>query len=389
MIDAKLHVFLSILARTPEPFLALMALPAAALVFSAWGRWQALPGARWAAGAGTLVFGLLDSALVIALPHLGLSFGRPGLPIFLFTAGRVVLSVVIAWIWRMGAVFQPQALTRQGAKALLLMCGLIHVGLLAAEFDGLYIEPFHLQVSQVYLPLPASPSAGKLRIVQISDLHIERLTRREEQLIETVRDLHPDLIALTGDYLNLDYLSDPVALQEARKLLARLQAPYGVYAVRGTVDRSQVFESLLQGLPITPLEDALLPIPTAGRQMYLLGVANWDRARDRQAMQSLAAKAPPGAYTILLYHTPDLAEDAARAGIDLYLAGHTHGGQVRLPFYGALVTASDYGLRFQGGLYHVDGMALYVSRGIGMEGFGAPRLRFFCPPEVVLISIDL
>ena len=91
---------------------------------------------------------------------------------------------------------------------------------------------------------------------------------------------------------------------------------------------------------------------------------------------------------ILLYHTPDLAPEASRLGIDLQLSGHTHGGQVRLPFYGALVTGSLYGKRFEAGRYQLERMVLYVSRGLGLEGAGAPRVRFLCPPEMILWEIS-
>jgi predicted MPP superfamily phosphohydrolase len=73
--------------------------------------------------------------------------------------------------------------------------------------------------------------------------------------------------------------------------------------------------------------------------------------------------------------------------VDLYLAGHTHGGQLRLPVYGAMFTATTVGKRYEMGRYDVDGLTLYVSRGIGMEGKGAPRARFLCPPEIVCIDV--
>jgi predicted MPP superfamily phosphohydrolase len=91
--------------------------------------------------------------------------------------------------------------------------------------------------------------------------------------------------------------------------------------------------------------------------------------------------------SLLLYHTPDLIETADREEIDLYLAGHTHGGQVRLPFFGAIVTMSAYGKQYEMGLYQLNPTTLYVSRGVGMEGMGLPRVRFLCPPEIVLIEL--
>jgi hypothetical protein len=78
---------------------------------------------------------------------------------------------------------------------------------------------------------------------------------------------------------------------------------------------------------------------------------------------------------------------AATLGVDLYLAGHTHGGQWRLPGFGAILTSSRHWKRYEAGSYREDKTHLYVSRGIGMEGFGAPRARLFCPPEVVVIDL--
>jgi len=106
---------------------------------------------------------------------------------------------------------------------------------------------------------------------------------------------------------------------------------------------------------------------------------------DGPKLAELAAAGPR--FTLLSYHSPDLAPEAAACGVDLMLSGHTHGGQVRLPLVGALYTSSLYGKRFEAGRYVLGKTTLYVSRGIGMEGKGAPRVRFLCPPEIVLWEI--
>ncbi len=90
---------------------------------------------------------------------------------------------------------------------------------------------------------------------------------------------------------------------------------------------------------------------------------------------------------MLLFHMPDRVQEARAGGVDLYLAGHTHGGQIRLPLYGAMLTATETGKRYEMGRYDLDGLTLYVSRGIGMEGMAAPRARFLCPPEIVCLDI--
>ena len=166
-----------------------------------------------------------------------------------------------------------------------------------------------------------------------------------------------------------------------------MSAPYGVYAVSGTVDTPKVLKDLFSDLEIVLLRDQVHRLTFEGGEFYLMGVSNLRRSRDKAAFQRLMAQMPEDAYTILLYHTPDLAEEAAEAGVDLYLAGHTHGGQVRLPLYGALVTFSVYGKKFESGLYEINQTRLYVSRGLGMEGLNLPRVRFLCPPEIVLINL--
>jgi predicted MPP superfamily phosphohydrolase len=108
---------------------------------------------------------------------------------------------------------------------------------------------------------------------------------------------------------------------------------------------------------------------------------------DEALLDEIMAEAPRHLPQVLLYHSPELMPQVAGHGVDLYLCGHTHGGQVRLPLIGPLLTSSQLGRRFVMGLYKLGRTQLYVSRGIGLEGLSAPRVRFFCPPEMTVISI--
>jgi len=90
----------------------------------------------------------------------------------------------------------------------------------------------------------------------------------------------------------------------------------------------------------------------------------------------------------LLYHSPDLIREAAEHQIDLYLGGHTHGGQLRLPFYGAIITNSIYGRRYAAGLFEESGTTMYISRGLGFGSGGMPRARFLCRPEIVSLELS-
>ena len=342
---------------------------------------------RWAA-ATTLVLGALDWALLTALPHLGLSFGPVGLPLLGITGVRLLLSVSLARVWQWVGNHQQGAASAQGLVAGLTLLWALNLGVLACEIDSLYVEPFHLRVTELHLPsltlLPDRP----LRIVQLADLHVERTTKREWELLKLVNVLEPDIIVLTGDYLNMSYVDDPVARRDARELLAQLHASHGVYAVtaRG-VDPPDAVAGIFDGLDITVLRDEVRCLKFDQGDLCLVGVSYLDRKRDMASLFSLMEQVPEDAYSLLLYHTPDIIEVAAEEGVDLYLAGHTHGGQIRLPLFGAVITASVYGKKYERGHYTVGETTLYVSGGIGMEGRGAPRARFLCPPEIVVVDL--
>lgn len=103
---------------------------------------------------------------------------------------------------------------------------------------------------------------------------------------------------------------------------------------------------------------------------------------------NLFAHFPKNQISIFLYHYPDLIPEVSESRkIDLYLAGHTHGGQVRMPFYGALITFSKFDKKYESGLYKENETYLYVNRGIGMEGGNAPRIRFLARPEITVIDL--
>jgi len=327
-----------------------------------------------------LTCGLLDALLLTLLPILHLSFGPATFSLLAFTFTRLGLLLL---------ALLPFFLKRQDLpKTVPVLSGITQIALLLLAFDGLYIEPFRLTVATLQPEAPQFLEGRPLRIVHLSDLHLEHPTRREADVLARLEEIQPDLILLTGDYVNLSYINDPVTLSETREFLSQLHATYGVYAVNGTVDNAEHMALLFGGLEnIQVLDDSFEVLHWPGGDLALVGVTSLSRSRDEQALAALMAQVPPEAYTILLYHTPDLIETASATGVDLYLAGHTHGGQVRLPFYGALVTFSAFGKQYEMGEYRVGDTTLYVSRGLGMEGYEAPRVRFLCPPEMEILNL--
>jgi predicted MPP superfamily phosphohydrolase len=345
-----------------------------------WTSVTGVPSLGWGIALGLLALALADWGLLASLPRWGVSFGAvqpPLLGLVLFRWLVVLVSTPFAIRWPLPTL------------ALLAAVQLTIWGLAAY---GTLIEPFRVQISRVEIPSrKLSNPATPLRIVQLSDLHVERLTGRDLSLPSLVADLAPDILVLTGDLLSTSYNQDPRALADLEKLLIQFHAPGGVYAVWGTVevDVPHLLRPLLKGLGIVVLENTGRVVQVNGHRLWLMGVScTRDLEVDGANLRTLLEQAPPGTLTLLLYHMPDLMPQAASLGVDLYLAGHTHGGQWRVPGFGAVLTSSRFWKRYEGGLYCEGDTHLYVSRGLGLEGFGTPRARFFCPPEVVALTLS-
>lgn len=308
---------------------------------------------------------VLDSAMLALLPRTRRSWGPVTPPLLGLMLVRVGLSWLLPRAW--------------GLLPLLATQGLLS----AVAFYATWLEPFtvrapHLRVSHPRLTRP-------LKLVHVSDLHFEHLSLREEKLLSILAQEQPDVLVLTGDYMNRSALYDPAAREEARALLAQLHAPLGVYAVTGSPvvdDPALVPQAFMDLETLQWLDDARIPLP-GYEGIWVLGVrCTYDYARDVAALHRLMADLPADAMTILLYHTPDLMPEAVKLGVTLYLAGHTHGGQIALPIAGPLFASSRWGLKYARGLFREGSTTLYVSRGLGVEGLGAPRARFCAPPEV-------
>lgn len=323
---------------------------------------------QWESTLALWGFFMLDWLMLALLPAFQRSFGPPQPPVFLLAFMRL-----------------PFAVTPYPVNFVLQTIGSLLV------FYGFWIEPHRLTLSYQTLLTPKLKNGTKLRVLHLGDLHVERITRREKKLQELIKELQPDLILFSGDILNLSYNRDPIALEHARQLMKEWQAPLGVYAVAGSpaVDLAEILPEFYSKVPVRYLAEERIELNVDDQQkIHLIGLSCTHRPFiDAPRMEKLLPEDHQH-FTILLYHTPDLGPNAAKTPVDLQLSGHTHGGQVRLPLIGALFTASLYGRAFSSGRYQLNGLTLYITRGIGMEGAGAPRVRFLCPPEITLWEIQ-
>lgn len=348
--------------RLPTPIFALLLLVLATL--------PGLAHASWALAAWMVLFFLTNWALLAALPRAGRSFGPAHPTSLLLALMRLPFALLPL----------PLALALQALGTALVVY-------------GFWVEPHRLTVTRQTLRSPKLRPGRPLRLLHLGDLHTEiGFTAREARLIKLTTAARPDVILFSGDFLNLSYLRDPRAWAVARHVLSALSAPLGVFAVSGSpaVDQPEVVAQVLAGLShVRWLRDEKVTLAHADQTIDLIGLECTHKPFvDGPRLRTLLGAGPLENFTLLLYHTPDLAPEAAEAGVDLQLSGHTHGGQVRLPLYGALYAASLYGKRYEMGRHTEAGLTLYVTRGVGLEGKGAPRVRVLCAPEIVLWELD-
>lgn len=268
--------------------------------------------------------------------------------------------------------FRVQALAWVRARKRWLFLGILAILLTSLAGYASWIEPYWIEVTHHHVTTHLS---GTLKIAHLSDIHTYGLGRRERKLLQVMETEQPDVIVITGDSINIT--SDYPGLRE---LLTRLNAPLGVWVVRGNhedwwpVDNEEEFyKSAGVKLLVNSSGEVRNGIWFIGLDDYFAGSPDLEKA---------LAGVPESAYKIALFHSPIYFEREA-GQTDLVLAGHSHGGQVRLPFIGAPYTPPFCG-EFLEGWHEMRGTKMYVSRGIGTSILD---VRLLCRPEIAIITV--
>ncbi len=259
---------------------------------------------------------------------------------------------------------------------------------LALGVWAFWIEPASLTVVEQTLDLPW-PAPRPLRVAVLTDLHVGSPFSDLAKLratVATTNAANPDLICILGDLVVQGVLGGRFVPPEAiADELAGLRARSGVVAVLGNHDNWLDHDRVRRAIEragISVVEDTAVPIQTPAGRVWIAGVNDlWTRPHDLQT--ALAAVAPGGAPLLLLTHNPDIFPDVP-ARVTLTLAGHTHGGQVRLPFVGAPIVPSRFGRRFAAGHIVEGGRHLFVATGVGTSIL---PVRFRVPPAVVVLTL--
>ena len=270
-------------------------------------------------------------------------------------------------------------LLRRAARKTALFSAVAAVLLVAAAVDAFLIEPTWLEISQIEIVSPKITEP--VRIVVLADLQTDELTAHERAAFRRAIEQKPDLLLLAGDYVQLYDGRREAFIKRLNGMLRKLDLPTGcrAFAVAGNIDLPD-WPTIFEGTPIEPVTRSG-SLDVAGLRLTCLGGYTSFNG-------SLRIDRPdPDRFHVVLGHSPDYAM-SRQIDADLMLAGHTHGGQVCLPVIGPLLTLSESPRSWASGVTELPGdRKLVVSRGVGMERGGAPRLRFLCRPELVVIDL--
>lgn len=251
------------------------------------------------------------------------------------------------------------------------------------------VEPRLLKVNKHQFPHTDLPLGfHQLKIVQFSDTHLgfQYTIEQLEKLVEDINEMEPDILFFTGDLL--DEPNKYAGTEIVIPILKRLHAPLGKFAVYGNHDHggygTDIYRNIMEESEFTLLQNQSTKLQIGEESIYLLGID--DAMLGRPDISESLTNVPQDAYKILLSHAPDLADSAANFNIQLQLSGHSHGGQIQIPFLGALVRPP-FAEKYVEGFYTIgeeNPLTLYVNRGLGTTRL---PFRFLSVPELTVFTL--
>ena len=249
-----------------------------------------------------------------------------------------------------------------------------------------YIEPFWLRIDHVELEVESV--SENIRIGVLADLQTTEIGSYESSAIDRLIDAAPDLVLIPGDLYQIDQNRFDEKVPEFNEAIQRLvDAVPNVLLVSGNTDHVDGLGKIVRGTSARVLNNQIETLEINGNTVSVLGITLFGNERIAQLRAEQLAESSAD-LRILLAHQPDEIRLIESTPVDLLVSGHTHGGQIALPFIGPLVTASNVPRHVAaGGLHELHGTPVYVSTGVGRERRTAPQVRFGVRPSIGIIDI--
>jgi predicted MPP superfamily phosphohydrolase len=253
---------------------------------------------------------------------------------------------------------------------------------------ALWIEPFNVRLEHTTVTMDETRvGESPVTVGVLADIQMQRVTDYERDALRLLMSQKPDIILIPGDIFAGTHEGFLESLPEIQRLLSLLSAPGGVWIVPGDADAFPEFHRVLIGTSARILRNKIVDVSIRDRQIRLLGLENGEG--QREPVRAFELLPGDDDIRLVLVHRPRairwLREDSR---VDLLIAGHTHGGQVGLPYLGPMYVGSPLPNEVAaGGLHELNGRRLYISRGLGMERGQAPQIRFLVPPEITLLTL--
>jgi len=284
----------------------------------------------------------------------------------------------------------PVALKRFEVSRAVTVVAVCCAVLAGVGFYATHIEPFWLRTDRASLDADVLAGGDEIRIGVLSDLQATGVGDHERAVVRRLMAESPDLILISGDLFQSDGLDFDAGAPAMRDLLGELEAPGGVFVVKGDVDSPERIRDLIRGTDVQWLDNEVVTTDVRGLPVQIAGVpVEYASPSARAVIGQLDDTDDGSGLRLVLAHRPDVIDVIPEGGADLVVAGHTHGGQVQLPFFGPPVTLTGVPRDVAaGGLHEVNGQAIYVSAGAGMERHNAPQVRFLTRPSVGMVTVS-
>ncbi len=258
-------------------------------------------------------------------------------------------------------------------KQLRLPVIIIAVALIACLLLSVFYFPN--QIKEVHLTFKTDKLKHNVRIVHLSDIHAEHYGATGEKITRIINRYDPDIILTTGDMFITPYRFNQKGFNAVVKVFKDLNTKYGIVLVNGHHDFNEAYH-IVDAMP-----DKIILLKEQWHTYNQLGISVFGTNLASQ-ITDFDTTVNNNYFRIYLAHKPSAVKNIKEDEFDLALFGHTHAGQVYVPMLTELIVG-----KYRHGLYKYHGIPIYVNAGIGLEGYLAPRIRWFTYPEVVIIDL--